>query len=184
MSNLIEEVRGWAAKANDFAVWMLIVLSAIMVVISLLFLYFDCQTSYLGWGKLIETQIDAGAGAAVLAVAVSVLPTLIQIVYITALFSGVSIIAKNDYYKLLSFLMFTADTFLDFQQLYTEGAMSALIAGAVAIVVYGLLSEYISAFFMPIAYALLSTKFSGMRWNFEERGGSSNGGGKPAPRVG
>jgi len=59
---------------------------------------------------------------------------------------------------------------LDFQQLYIGGVLSGVTAMLIAVVVYGLLSEYLVAFFAPITYALVSAKFSGLTWQFEESG--------------
>lgn len=155
---LTKDFKHWAQSARKTSVWLLCFLLTILAGLGLWFMYADVYTSYQGWGRFAETAVRAGAIASGLAWGASIVVTLIQTAWFTASTSGAHFISDHRLLKCLAFSLFGLDTFLDFYQLF-DPTLNAGLAKWVApiiipIVLYGLLSEFLVSFCIPVAFTL------------------------------
>lgn len=185
MGSVTGNVREWAAEAQKWSVWLLTFLSTALAMAGCVFLYFDVQTSYHGWGQYSQSLIRTGGNSLILAWAVSILPTLLQTAFVVSKTSGIDFVSTNTIFKFISWFSMGFDVVLDVKQLYdpSQGFGSLAMAIVVALLVYTFFSEFLFSFFGPIAVTLLSEMCKTIKWSSIEEGiGGFTPGGRPSSR--
>jgi hypothetical protein len=153
-----DQFKGWADSARKTSVWLLCIILTVLAGFGLWFMYADVYTSYQGWGRFAETAVRTGAIGGGLAWGASIVVTLLQTAWFTASTSGAKFVSEHRLLKYLAFGLFGLDTFLDFYQLFdptSEAGLAKWIAPIlIPIVLYGLLSEFLVSFCVPVAFTL------------------------------
>jgi hypothetical protein len=153
-----DQFKGWAESARKTSVWLLCMILTVLAGFGLWFMYADVYTSYQGWGRFAETAVRAGAIASGLAWGASIVVTLLQTAWFTASTSGAKFVSEHRLLKYLAFGLFGLDTFMDFYQLFdpaSEAGLAKWIAPIlIPFVLYGLLSEFLVSFCVPVAFTL------------------------------
>ena len=168
MASITEQIDSWAKKAQIWAIWLLTFITTILAISGVVFFFFDVQTSYRGWGKLAETHTSIGENSFALAMAISLLPTLFQAAWVVAKTSGVKFVSDHKILSGITLVMFVFDTALDTYQLFDseKGIVSLLVSFVIAFVIFGMCSEFLLSFFLPIAVTLWQNVFVGVNWDF------------------
>lgn len=189
MPSWVDKAQNWAQKTQVYAVVFAAVVCTVCAGIAFIFLISDVQTSYRGFGRLMETHIRSGDQGVAMAWAVSLVPTLFQTLWWLAATSGMSFITNHSIFVLATAFMAVADTGLDTYELYDPalGMSSLVLALVTAVGVFGLLSEFLLSFMAPIAIVLWEVAAGKMAVFSEESSGGGIGaslGSKFSPSAG
>jgi len=168
MASITEQIDSWAKTAQIWSIWLLTFLTTVLAIAGVIFFFFDVQTSYRGWGKLAETHTSIGENSFALALAISLLPTLFQAAWVVAKTSGVKFVSDHKILSGITLVMFVFDTGLDTYQLYDaeKGIASLLVSFVISFVIFGMCSEFLLSFFLPIAVTLWQNVFVDVNWDF------------------
>ena len=168
MASITEQIDVWAKKAQIWAIWLLTFLTTTLAIAGVVFFFFDVRTSYRGWGKLTETHTSVGESSFILALAISLLPTLFQATWVVAKTSGVTFVSDHKVLSGITLVMFVFDTGLDTFELFEaeKGLGSFFVSLGIALVVFGMSSEFLLSFFFPVSVTLWQNVFVGVNWNF------------------
>jgi len=171
MTAIVDSIKGWAQTAQRTAVWIVFVLSTVLSIAAAVIFVYDVMASYTGWGVMVETHTAIDAAPRVLGATLAMLPTVIQIVFFTALVSGLTSLSDHAVLRAVSAAMFALDSVLDFFALYepARGWESAVFSIIIVLVVYGVLSEILFSFFTPVAVALGRYLLGNVQFTFKQQ---------------
>lgn len=150
----IETIKSLAKGAQTLQLVLAAFFGSCLAFAGWVLLYYDVSASYYGWGKLTHTAIDIEAGAIVLAIAVSALPSVVQLVFVSFKTAGIDFVTDNALFLIVVGLTFLIDTALDTVRFYKGTGASLAWGFTIAFFFFGICSEFCISYFSPISVAL------------------------------
>jgi len=159
MTNRLSQMRDdFVGTALGVTILMVLVTSGLLALAGAIFLVYDLIASHGAWGSKLAGLVNL-PNQEFLAYVVTALPTLVQTAYISARVAGLSF-ADNQAFRWTYRISLVLDTALDTLQMQQGSAESVTASLFVAIVLFGVFSEFLLIFpgsiFIGLVYRLIN----------------------------